>query len=67
MRRAEYYLITNRVVIDERYFRPHEVPLLLGDPSKAKRNLGWQPKVPFEELAKMMYDADLELAKEGKI
>ena len=47
------------VKISERLFRPHEVPLLLGDPTKAKEKLGWQPKVDFEELAKMMYDADL--------
>ena len=47
------------VKISERLFRPHEVPLLLGDPTKAREKLGWQPKVDFEELAKMMYDADL--------
>ena len=47
------------VKISERLFRPHEVPLLLGGPTKAKEKLGWQPKVDFEELAKMMYDADL--------
>ena len=47
------------VKISERLFRPHEVPLLLGDPTRAKEKLGWQPKVDFEELAKMMYDADL--------
>tara|TARA_Y100000592_G_scaffold99477_2_gene175674 strand:- start:2598 stop:3587 length:990 start_codon:yes stop_codon:yes gene_type:complete len=52
------------VEIDERLFRPHEVPLLLGDASKAKQNLGWEPKVKFKELAQMMYDADLrELIK----
>ena len=49
------------VEIDERLFRPHEVPLLLGDPSKAKKKLGWEPKVKFKELAKMMFDADLKL------
>jgi GDPmannose 4,6-dehydratase len=47
------------VKISERLFRPHEVPLLLGDPTRAREKLGWQPKVDFEELAKMMYDADL--------
>ena len=51
--------VKDYVEIDERLFRPHEVPLLLGDPTKAKEKLGWQPKVDFEELAKMMYDADL--------
>ena len=48
---------------DERLFRPHEVPLLLGDPSKAKRKLGWEPKVKFKQLAKIMYEADLKIAE----
>ena len=48
------------VRIDERLFRPHEVPLLLGDATKAKEKLGWEPKVNFEGLAKMMYDEDLK-------
>ena len=48
------------VKIDERLFRPHEVPLLLGDPAKAKEKLGWEPKINFESLAKMMYDEDLK-------
>jgi len=51
------------VTIDPRYFRPHEVPFLLGDPTKAESVLGWKPKVSFEGLAQMMYDSDLELAK----
>jgi GDPmannose 4,6-dehydratase len=56
--------IEKHVKIDERLFRPHEVPLLLGDPNKAKRVLGWTPTITFEDLAKMMYDADLaELEK----
>ena len=46
--------------IDERLFRPHEVPLLLGDMSKAKKKLGWAPKTDFKELAKIMYLSDLE-------
>ena len=50
------------VRIDERYFRPAEVDLLLADPSKAKEKLGWQPKVSFPELVNRMVDADLELA-----
>ena len=54
------------VKIDERLFRPHEVPLLLGDPSKAKQKLGWEPTVKFKQLAKMMYEADLELVKRSK-
>jgi len=52
-----------RVEIDPRYYRPAEVDLLLGDASKAKRVLGWEPKVKFKELAKMMADSDLELAR----
>lgn len=51
------------VRIDARYLRPHEVPYLLGDPSKAKKILNWEPRVSFEALAHMMYDADLELIK----
>jgi GDPmannose 4,6-dehydratase len=50
------------VRIDERYFRPAEVDLLLADPGKATRDLGWKPKVTFPELVKRMVDADLELA-----
>jgi GDPmannose 4,6-dehydratase len=48
---------------DPRYDRPSEVDLLLGDPSKAKRELGWQPKVGFDDLVKMMVDADLAIAR----
>ena len=48
---------------DARYERPAEVELLIGDPAKAKRQLGWEPKVKFKELVKIMTDADLELAK----
>ena len=46
---------------DERYMRPAEVDLLLGDPAKAKRKLGWEPKVEFPELVKMMVKNDLEI------
>jgi GDPmannose 4,6-dehydratase len=46
--------------IDPKYFRPAEVDLLLGDPSKAKRELGWKLKTSFEQLVHMMTDADLE-------
>jgi GDPmannose 4,6-dehydratase len=46
--------------VDPRYFRPAEVDLLLGNPAKAKRNLGWEPKVKFEGLVKMMVDADMK-------
>jgi GDPmannose 4,6-dehydratase len=51
---------------DPRYLRPAEVDLLLGDPAKARRVLKWQPKVGFRELARMMTDADLELARQEK-
>jgi GDPmannose 4,6-dehydratase len=47
------------VVSDPRYYRPAEVELLLADPGKARRELGWKPKVSFEELVTMMVDADL--------
>ena len=49
---------------DERYERPAEVDLLIGDPAKAKRQLGWEPKVKFKELVAIMVDADLKLAEE---
>jgi GDPmannose 4,6-dehydratase len=49
--------------IDPRYFRPAEVDLLLGDPAKAKRDLGWTPAVTFRQLVKMMVDADVVAAR----
>ena len=51
------------VEVDPRYFRPAEVDLLLGDAGKAKRQLGWEPKVDFHQLVKLMVDHDLLLAK----
>jgi GDPmannose 4,6-dehydratase len=51
------------VEIDPRYFRPAEVDLLLGDASKARQRLGWKPKVTFKELARLMTEADWELAR----
>jgi GDPmannose 4,6-dehydratase len=51
------------VEIDYRYFRPAEVDLLIGDPSKAIRNLGWKPVVSLSQLIKMMISADIEEAK----
>ncbi len=51
------------VKYDARYERPAEVDLLIGNPSKAKRQLGWEPKVKFKELVKIMTEADLALAK----
>ncbi|HSU68340.1 MAG TPA: GDP-mannose 4,6-dehydratase, partial [Tepidisphaeraceae bacterium] len=55
------------VAIDPRYFRPAEVDLLLGDAAKAKRQLGWRPKITFKQLAKMMTEADWELARREKL
>jgi GDPmannose 4,6-dehydratase len=58
------------VEIDPIYYRPAEVELLIGDYSKAKKQLGWSPKTTFNELAKLMVDADVALLKahrEGKI
>ena len=54
------------IQIDPRYFRPAEVDLLLGDPTKAKQQLGWELKTSFEELVNMMTDADLKLAEREK-
>jgi GDPmannose 4,6-dehydratase len=48
------------VEFDPRYLRPSEVDLLIGDPSKAKQQLGWAPKTSFDDLVKIMVDADLE-------
>jgi GDPmannose 4,6-dehydratase len=58
------------VEIDPRYYRPAEVDLLIGDCSKAKKQLGWEPKTKFSELVKLMVDADIELLRrhrEGEI
>ena len=51
------------VEIDERYYRPAEVDLLLGDASKARRVLGWEPKIGFKEMVRLMIDHDLNLAQ----
>jgi len=51
------------VELDPRYLRPAEVDTLVGDSSKAERELGWRPKVQFKELVRIMVEADLELAK----
>jgi len=48
------------VVLDPKFLRPAEVELLVGDPAKAKKKLGWEPKVSFRELIKMMVDADIK-------
>ena len=57
--------ISDHVETDKRLFRPHEVPVLLGNPEKAKNILGWKPTVTFDNLVKMMYESDLELEKES--
>lgn len=55
------------VVVDKRLYRPAEVYDLVGDYSKIRKKLGWKPKVEFEDLVKMMVDADLERLKKGLI
>ena len=52
------------VDIDPRYYRPAEVDLLIGDYSKAKRQLGWEPKTKFNDLVKLMVDADIKLLED---
>lgn len=53
------------VVVDEKFYRPAEVHQLMGDYGKAKRKLGWEPKVKFEELVKMMVKADMSNAEKN--
>jgi GDPmannose 4,6-dehydratase len=59
---------TGKVVIevDSRYFRPTEVELLLGDPAKAERVLGWRRKVSFDELVKRMVEYDMQLVDKNQ-
>lgn len=57
---------SRHVAVDPRYFRPTEVDVLLGDASKAKKHLGWQPKVSFDQLVDMMIAADMALANKEK-
>ncbi len=54
------------VAVDERYYRPTEVELLIGDPSKAKRNMGWSPKHTLSDLVKDMMKSDLHLFKKDE-
>ena len=54
---------TVRVEVDPRYFRPTEVETLLGDPSKAKRKLGWEPRTTLEEMVGEMVREDLKSAE----
>jgi GDPmannose 4,6-dehydratase len=53
------------VVQDQRFMRPAEVELLVGDPSKAGQDLGWEPQVTFKELVRMMVDADIAMIQDG--
>lgn len=55
----------DHVVIDPAFYRPAEVDLLVGDPSKAGQELGWEPEVTFPELVRMMVDHDIKLIKQG--
>jgi GDPmannose 4,6-dehydratase len=57
--------LDDHVEIDPKYFRPAEVEHLIGDASKARARLGWEPRTSFEELVKLMVDADLELLASG--
>ncbi|MFM9025418.1 MAG: GDP-mannose 4,6-dehydratase, partial [Planctomycetaceae bacterium] len=53
--------------IDPRYFRPAEIDLLLGCSAKARRRLGWKPRVTFDALVAMMVDSDLDLARREQV
>lgn len=59
------YNLIQHVIVDDKYKRPSEVPLLLADASKAKRVLGWEPKTDLKQLAELMYNSDLEKEKEN--
>jgi GDPmannose 4,6-dehydratase len=60
---------TNKTIlkINPKFYRPAEVDLLIGDPSKAKQNLGWQPKTFLEDLANLMVEADIKRNKTGHV
>jgi GDPmannose 4,6-dehydratase len=55
------------VAVDPTYFRPAEVETLLGDPTKAKNNLGWTPKITLDEMVEEMVECDLEEAKKFRL
>jgi GDPmannose 4,6-dehydratase len=55
------------VKVDPRYFRPTEVETLLGDPSKAKLKLGWEPTTSFEELVREMVESDYDSARRDSL
>jgi GDPmannose 4,6-dehydratase len=52
-----------KLAMDQRYYRPAEVDFLIGDPSKAKRKLGWEAKTKFKDPVRLMVDADMETAR----
>jgi GDPmannose 4,6-dehydratase len=55
----------DHVAIDEQFFRPAEVDLLIGDPTKAREKLGWHPEIGFEDLVRLMVDADVAALSKG--
>ena len=55
------------VITDKKYFRPNEVNYLLGDSSKARKELGWEPEVSFDQMVKIMVDNDLKLAESERV
>ena len=64
----DYPKIGSEIIrIDPRYFRPTEVETLLGDPSKARKKLGWEPRISFDEMVREMVTHDLALAKRDKL
>jgi len=59
--------VSNHVEIDSRLFRPHEVPLLLGDATKAKNKLGWKPKYDIKALVRDMFDTDFHYVEKNEL
>ena len=59
--------VSEKMKVNDRLKRPHEVPYLLGDASKANKALGWKPKVNFQQLVEMMYEADLKHVKDNEL
>src|SRR5205085_682458 len=57
----------NNVRINRGYFRPAEVETLLGDASKARQQLGWEPKISFKELVRLMVESDLKIAQRERL
>ena len=55
------------VAVDKRYFRPTEVETLLGDPTKAKEKLGWEPKITLGEMVHEMMENDINIAKRDSL